>query len=388
MKGDDMKYRYHKGIELSEIGIGCYALSGVYGKKDVNEFKRMLNRAVELGVNFFDTAEGYGDAERILGEAVMPFRDEVCIATKVGMKEGSEPNLSGEYIQHACEQSLKNLQTDYIDLYQVHFDDPNTPVEETVDALDDLVDEGKICHYGVGHLPLKRVEEYCRKGEVFSVLMELSAVARHSRKELLPLCQKYKVGGIAFSTTGRGLLTGKFKGIPTFEPGDIRHMDPLFQRENFQSALRIVERFEELGREYQKTPVQVALAWVLSQQGIVCALAGPSTVAHVEENVGGSGWTLSSEHGTELEELFKKEDDWLKREQLSSIRSILSRELPQEFSKAFADLVYVLETSILLELTEEKEVLPIFYELFSLRETLDTAKLEPIQERLKNMVLA
>ncbi|KYK33696.1 MAG: aldo/keto reductase [Theionarchaea archaeon] len=381
-----MEYRSHKGFDLSEIGIGCYALAGVYGKKDGEEFKRMLDRAYKMGVNFFDTAEGYGDAEGILGETVKPFREDVYIATKVGVKEGIEPNLSGEYIQRACEQSLERLGTDYIDLYQVHFDDPKTPVEETVHAFENLVNEGKIRHYGVGHLPVGKVETYCRKGHVFSVLMELSAVARRSRKELLPLCQKYKVGGIAFSTTGRGLLTGKFKGTPTFEPGDIRHMDPLFQRENFQSALRIVEKFEELGREYKKTPVQVAIAWVLSQPGIVCALTGPSTVAHLEENIGGSGWALSSEHGKELEELFKKEDEWLQKEQLSSIRSILSRELPQEFSKAFADLVYVLETSILLELVEEKEVLPVFYELFSMRKTPDTAQLESIQEKLKNIL--
>jgi len=126
-----MKYRKYKDFNISEVGIGCYSLSGVYGTKDINEFKKMINRAYELGVNFFDTAEAYGNAEQILGEIVKSFRKNVYIATKVGVKEGIKPNLSEKYIKSACEQSLKNLQTDYIDLYQIHFDNPETPIEET-----------------------------------------------------------------------------------------------------------------------------------------------------------------------------------------------------------------------------------------------------------------
>ncbi|MBU7017651.1 MAG: aldo/keto reductase [Theionarchaea archaeon] len=380
-----MNYRLCKGVEVSEIGIGCYSLSGVYGKKDVTVFKEMLNRAFELGVNFFDTAEGYGSAESVLGETVKPYREDVLIATKVGVKEGVKPNLSDAYITNACEESLKKLQTDYLDVYQVHFNDLETPVEETVTALENLTDEGKILHYGLGHLPGERVEEYCEKGDVFSILMELSAVARHSRKTLLPLCPKYDTGAIAFSTAGRGLLTGKVK-TPAFDPGDLRNIDPLFQRENLQSGLRIVEKFKELGKEYDKTPVQVAVAWVLSQKGIICALTGPSTIPHLEENVGGSGWSLSSKHLQELEKLFVKEDEWLKKEQISSLQKILSHELPEEFSRAFKDLIYVVETSMLLELIEEKEILPVFYELFSLQETQDKAALKPIQKHLYNML--
>lgn len=380
-----MEYRNHKGIALSEIGIGCYSLAGVYGKKDVKEFKNMLNRAHELGVTFFDTAEGYGDAEHILGEVIKGYREDVIIATKVGVREGIKPNLTYEYIEDACNQSLERLQTDYIDLYQVHFDDPETPVEETVNAFDGLVTEGKIRYYGVGHLPADKVDTYCRTGNVFSLLMELSAVSRTSKKKLLPLCQKYKVGGIAFSTTGRGLLTGKYNDL-TFESGDLRSMDPLFQRENFESALKIVKKFEELGKKYEKTPVQVAVAWVLSQPGIICALVGPSTVAHLEEDIGGSGWSLSPEDHVELEALFTKEDAWLKKEQSQSVRRILSHELPQEFSKGFTDLVYVLETAMLLELASEEEIVPVFYELFALQKKPDTAHLEVIQKKLSNIL--
>ncbi len=307
-----MKYRKHNDFNVSEVGVGFYALSGVYGVKDVEEFKRMLNRAYELGVNFFDTADIYGNAEQILGEVVKPYRHDVYIATKVGMTGDVKPNLSGKYVKSACEKSLERLQTDYIDLYQVHFDDPNTPVEETVGALEELVSKGKIRHYGVGHLPVERIDTYCKFGNVFSVLMEFSAVARKSREKFLPLCEKYGVAAIGFSVTGRGLLTGKFQKGKKFEPGDIRNLDPLFQRESFQSGLRVAEKLAKLGRSYGKTPVQTAIAWVLSQPGIICALTGPSTVAHLEENVRGSGWFLSSEDLEELEIFFKQEEAWLR----------------------------------------------------------------------------
>ena len=380
-----MEYRVCKGVNLSEIGVGCYSLAGVYGKKDVKEFKKMLNRAYDMGVTFFDTAEAYGDAEHILGETVAAYREDVFIATKVGVREGIKPNLKADYVGAACEGSLERLQTDYIDLYQVHFDDPDTPVEETVNVLDDLVAEGKIRYYGVGHLPVNRVEQYCKRGNVFSLLMELSAVARRARETLLPLCEEYKVGGIAFSTTGRGLLTGKIRSAH-FDRSDLRTMDPLFQRENFQSGLRIAETVAALAKEYEKTPVQAALAWVLQQPGIVCALTGPSTVSHLEENCGGSGWSLSKQHLQELETVVAQEDKWLKKEQLKSVKGILSQGLPTEFSKAFSDLVYVMETAVLLELTTEKEILPVFHQLFALRKVPDAAKLMAIQKALKSII--
>jgi len=281
------------------------------------------------------------------------------------------------------------LQTDHIDLYQVHFDDPDTPVEETVGVLEELVSDGKIRHYGVCHLPLERVEAYCKAANIFSVLMELSAVARNSREKLLPLCRTYGVGAIAFSVTGRGLLTGRFQKRKVFESGDIRNIDPLFQRERFQSGLRVAEKLAKVGRGYRKTPAQVAIAWVLSQQEVICALTGPSTVAHLKENVGGSGWFLSSEDIKDLELFFKQEDVWLEREQRLSIRQVLSKTLPKESSKAFVNLVYVIETAILLDLTSEKEVLPIFQELYGIRKTLDEdarPKIENIRKQLRSII--
>lgn len=381
-----MQYRTHKGEALSEIGIGCYALSGVYGKKDAEQFVGLLRRAYDLGVTFFDTADVYGPAEEILGRAVAAFRDQVWIATKVGAGADGRPNCSAEHVLSSCEQSLQRLQTGYIDLYQVHFSDPDTPVEETIEALEKLKAAGKVRHYGVGHLPLPRIEAFFDSGDVFSVLVELSAVARGARQRILPLCQERSVGVIAFSTTGRGLLTGKIGPQHVFEEGDIRRIDALFQRERFASGLRVVERFQALAEKYGKTPVQVAIAWVIAQPGFVCALTGPSTIPHLEENLGGSGWTIEPDDLAKLEQFFEGEDERLRQEQAHNVRVILAQELDSE--TAFADLVYIVETLIEIGLAEEKEILPLFQRLWVLRQRSDAAALEQmraIQAELRDL---
>lgn len=366
-----MQYRQHNDIKLSEIGIGCYSLSGVYGSVDPEDFKSVLRRAYELGVNFYDTADSYGAvAERVLGQTISPFRDEIYVATKVGIQEGVKPNLTADYIKNACQASLARLQIETIDLYQVHFDDPETPVEETVSALETLKQEGMIRHYGLGHLPILKLKEYIDCGEVFSILMEFSAVTRNPRKRLLPFCRDNRIGAIAFSVTGRGILSGKIREDVTFEPGDIRILDPLFQREHFKSALRIANKFDQISSRYGKTPVQAAIAWALSQNGIICALTGPSTIPHLEENIGGSGWKLSPEDLSELEDLFRQEEEWLFRKQSQSIQKILFEKLNQDPLQAFIDLIYVIETSILIGLASEQELLPTFMQLYAMRDTL------------------
>ncbi|MDI6860889.1 MAG: aldo/keto reductase [Caldisericia bacterium] len=384
-----MNYKEYKKFKISEIGIGTYSLSGVYGKKDLNEFKKMINRAYELGINFFDTAEAYGDAEKILGEFVKDFRKNIYIATKVGIKKGVIPNLKEDYILTACEESLKNLKTDYIDLYQIHFNDPYTPVEETVNALEKLKKEGKIREYGIGHLPMSIVEEYFKIGNVFSFLVELSAVVRESKRDLIPLSEKYNIGIIAFSTTGRGILTGKFNENKKFEPQDIRNFDPLFQYEKFESAIRIYNKFKELSKKYDKTPVQMAINWVLCQNKIITALIGPSNIEHLEEDIKASGFKISNDDLNELEIFFKKEDEWIKEEAKKRIYKILNEPLNLDFFKNFKDLVYVIEMSLILKLTEEKEILPIFQKLFGFLknfEKISKNDFENIKEELKNLI--
>jgi aryl-alcohol dehydrogenase-like predicted oxidoreductase len=384
-----MHYRTHRGLNISEIGIGCYGLSGAYGPVDVEKSKQVLQRAYELGVNFFDTAEAYGNAEQILGEVVKPFRNEVVIATKVGVREGIEPNLSAGYIKTACEDSLRNLGMEHIDLYQVHFDDPHTPVDETVLALETLVQVGKIRHYGLGHLSIERVKEYIETGNIFSVLMELSAAARQARDGLLPLCRKHGIGAITFSVTGRGLLTGKYPAGYEFAAGDIRNFDPLFQRERLESGLRITERLEEVGMRYGKSAVQVAIAWVLAQPGVICALTGSSSLPHLQENLGASCWHLTEQDLVGLEALFEQEDVWLAGKQQASVQLILSQPLPEDATQAFTELVYIIETAVLLNLISEEAVMPIFQDLYSLRGKLDVdvgTKLEGLQHELRGLL--
>jgi aryl-alcohol dehydrogenase-like predicted oxidoreductase len=372
-----MQYRLCRGQRLSEIGLGCYALSGAYGPTDPESFVDLLRRAYEQGVTFFDTAAIYGPAEEVLGRAVAPFRDQVWIATKVGARDDGRRDCSAEQVVASCEQSLRRLNTDRIDLYQVHFDDPDTPIEETVGALEQLKAAGKICHYGVGHLPASGMAAYFSAGQVFSALAELSAVARSARERILPLCREHGVGLIAFSATGRGLLAGQIGPQTTFEKGDLRRIDPLFQRERLASGLRIAQRFRTLGARYGKTPAQAAIAWVLAQPGVVCALTGPSTLPHLEENLGGLGWTLSEEDLVALEQFFGEEEARLHHEQRASIRAILSQ--PLSPTNAFADLVYLLETLVEVGWAAEHEILPLFQQLWALRGRDNAAALEQMQ---------
>jgi aryl-alcohol dehydrogenase-like predicted oxidoreductase len=384
-----MHYRNHKGLNISEIGIGCYGLSGAYGPVDVMEIKRVLLRAYELGVNFYDTAEAYGNAEQTIGEVVKPFRNQVIIATKVGLREGVKPNLSARYIETACEDSLRNLGMEHIDLYQVHFNDPYTPVEETVSALEKLMQAGKIRHYGLGHLPIDRVKEYIETGNIFSVLMELNAAARQAREDLLPLCSGYGIGAIAFSVTGRGLLTGAYPSGHEFAAGDIRNIDPLFQRERFESGQRITAKMVEIGEHNGKSPAQTAIAWVLAQPGVICALTGPSSLSHLQENLGASGWHLTEQDIVELEAFFVQEDIWLLEKLHASVQCILNQPLPEDPAQAFTELVYVIETAVQLSSVSDETVMPIFRELFALHDRLDLdirTLLSGIQHELRKLL--
>ncbi len=385
-----MKYRSHEDLDVSEVGMGCYALSGSYGSVNPENYKSVLNHALDLGINLFDTAATYGDeAEKLLGEVVSPVREDVIISTKIGMGEDGKPSLSYEDVKNACENSLDRLSTDYIDIYLVHFDDPETSVEETINALDDLKKEGKIKHYGVSHLPTKRVEEYLKKGDVSFCLMELSAVSRKSRKELLPLCLKYGVKAIAFSVSGRGILSGKIDESTEFDPGDIRNMDPLFKRERFNSALRISEKLEEVGKKYEKTSTQVAINWVLSQDGIISALTGPSSKEHLEENVKSSGWNLKEEDLDEIETFLEQEDKKLEKKEPEIIDEILSNPLPEEVERGISDLVYVMEIGTGRGMAKEKEIVPIFHELIGKKrkdENLTHDQLEEMRIKLKDIL--
>lgn len=385
-----MNYREHHGLTISEIGFGCYGLSGVYGVKDIGEYKRTIRRAYELGVNFFDTADSYGNAEQVLGEVLQPYRDDLYIATKVGTIAGKKPNLSREYILQACEASLRRLGLEHIDLYQVHFHDPETPVYETIEALESLAEQGKIRKYGIGHIPIDQMHQYLENGNPYSVMMELSAVARDAKKHLMPFCKTNDLAAITFSITGRGLLTGKITNRQQFEDGDIRNIDPLFQRHRFKSGLRTAALLREIGYDYGKPAVQMAIAWVLAQPEVICALTGPSKQTHLEENLNTSGAKISQEHLQKLEDHFAEEDTWLRKQDRKTIEEILFEPLTNEHSQAFKDLVYTIETGILQGWFTENDVFPIFFDLLKLQTpdpTNTRSKMQEIQTGLANRLM-
>jgi len=384
-----MEYRKLDGREISEIGTGCYPLSGAYGSVDNSAYEKVLKRAVELGINFFDTADTYGPkAEEILGRVVKPHREEIVIQTKVGITQGNKPDLSYDSVYSACEKSLERLQTSYIDYYLIHFSDPETPVKETISAMKDLKDDGMIRGYGVGHISFEELQEYHEKGKLSTAMMELSPVERGARERLLPFCEKNGINGIAFSITGRGMMTGKFREEPDFEKGDIRNIDPLFKHARFQSALRVLDKFEDLAERHDKTPVQIAINWVLNQKGIKCALTGPSSKEHLEENIGGSGYDLYQEDLEELEMFFKEEDERLKKEELGVIKNILKQEAKRRDPSEFiSDLVYAIESSIKYDIVDEKEVIPLFRRVLAMRGDPDMGSLREIQKELRDIIL-
>ncbi|MFW5928134.1 MAG: aldo/keto reductase [Thermoplasmatota archaeon] len=314
----------------------------------------------------------------------------MCLSTKVGIKEGYKADMSYDSVISACDESLERLDTSYVDFYFVHFDDPDTPVERTIGALEDLKMDGKIDNYGLSHLPIERVKEYVEEGDVAVSMLELSAVSRQAKKELLPFYNEHDIGAFAFSVTGRGILTGKFDEVPKFDPGDIRNMDPLFKHARFESGLRITEKMDEIGEKYEKSSVRVAINWVINQDGIISALTGPSSIDHLEENVGGSGWDIHEEDMDELDSFLEKEEERLKRTEPEMVKKILTQELPDHKGTAFNDLVYAIETSINHGMVSERKIISLFQKLITMQKSekgLTFSGLKEIQNQIKNKVL-
>ncbi len=377
-----MRIREHRGVNLSVVGLGCYGLSGAYGPPRPRRFTRVLDRAIELGVNYIDTAPTYGDAERLVGRAIAGRRDAVFLATKIAVASDGKADLSRKAIRASCEESLARLGTDRVDLLQIHYDDPRVAIEDAIDSVETLLREGKIRFYGLAHIPAERAAAYARIGRCFSIQMELSALARQSETTLLPLCRRHRLLGVAFSATARGLLTGRVPGRRGFATGDIRRIDPLFQRERMVSGRRIAEEMARIGRAHGRSPAQLAIAWALSRPGIGVVLTGASRIEHLEENVAAADWAPPQATMRALEEFLDRELEWVLGEQRSAIRSILTRPLPSDPEAAFADLIYAMETSVDGGLAREEDLLPVFRDLYALRGLRDPS-LFPRFERLR-----
>ncbi len=309
-----MKHRRLGGsLEVSEIGLGCMSLTGAYGNTggpDKADAIALIRRAVELGVTFFDTAEVYGPFrnEEIVGEALEPVRDQVKIATKFGFgfaENGAEPGViwsRPESIRRAVDNSLRRLRTDHIDLYYQHRMDPDTPVEETVGALAELIAEGKILHYGLSEAAPATIRRAHAVQPVTALQSEYSIWWRAIEKSILPTCEELGIGLVPYSPLGRGYLTGKIDENATFDPSDIRSRNPRFTPEAIRANRAVIDLLERIGAQHNATPAQIALAWLLAQKPWIVPIPGSRKLERLDENNGAADIELTSEDLREIDD--------------------------------------------------------------------------------------
>ena len=319
-----MEYRAlgKTGIQISAIGIGCWEIGGGYGSIEETEFIKAVNRALDLGINCFDTAEayGFGASEVSLAKALGSRRKEAVITTKFGIGYREAPNFrdsSRTRVVASIEKSLLNLKTDYVDVYMVHWPDLNTPFEETMRALDDLVKQGKVRAVGISNFRLNQIETCMRSRRIDVAQYCWNMLDRRMQKDVLPYCREHGIGVMAYGSLAYGMLTGTFTEEMNFGANDWRAkagrlggtitlMEHLFGANSYLKNLRAVEELKPMAQRYGKSLPQFALHWTLSNPVISTALVGCRDEDEVNDNAGAIGWSIADEDMREIDQIFAR----------------------------------------------------------------------------------
>ncbi len=290
------------GPLVSALGLGCMGMSEFYGDADQREAKQVIERALDLGVTFLDTADMYGPFtnEELVGATIAGRREDVVLATKFGNVRaagGERLGIRGdaEYVRQACEASLRRLGVERIDLYYQHRVDPKVPIEETVGAMAELVREGKVAHLGLSEAAPETIRRAHAVHPIAALQTEYSLWSREPEAEILPTLRELGIGFVPYSPLGRGFLTGRFRGPEDLPRGDFRRANPRFEGENFDRNLQLVERVTEIAAAKDVTPGQLALAWVLAQGEDIVPIPGTKRLAYLEENAAAARVELSDQ---------------------------------------------------------------------------------------------